>query len=38
MLRPCRPAVLGTGVATERIRNGQRITMDGDGGMVTLVE
>jgi phosphohistidine swiveling domain-containing protein len=30
------PAVLGTGVATERIHNGQRITVDGDGGVVTL--
>jgi pyruvate,water dikinase len=29
------PAVLGTGVATERIRNGQRITVDGDAGVVT---
>ncbi|MGO9777853.1 MAG: PEP/pyruvate-binding domain-containing protein [Terracidiphilus sp.] len=32
------PAVLGTGVATERIRSGQRITVDGDGGVVTLDE
>jgi phosphohistidine swiveling domain-containing protein len=31
------PAVLGTGVATERIRSGQRITVDGDGGVVTMV-
>jgi pyruvate,water dikinase len=30
------PAVLGTGVATERIRSGQQITVDGDGGIVTL--
>jgi pyruvate,water dikinase len=30
------PAVLGTGVATERIRSGQRITVDGDGGVVTV--
>jgi pyruvate,water dikinase len=30
------PAVLGTGVATERIRNGQRITVDGDAGVVKL--
>jgi pyruvate,water dikinase len=29
------PAVLGTGVATERIQSGQRITVDGDGGVVT---
>jgi pyruvate,water dikinase len=32
------PAVLGTGVATERIRSGQRITVDGDSGVVTLDE
>jgi pyruvate,water dikinase len=32
------PAVLGTGVATRRIRSGQRITVDGDAGVVTLVE
>ena len=30
------PAVLGTGVATERIRSGQRITVDGDGGVVIM--
>ena len=30
------PAVLGTGVATERIRAGEFITVDGDGGVVTL--
>jgi pyruvate,water dikinase len=30
------PAVLGTGVATRRIRGGQHITVDGDGGVVTL--
>jgi len=30
------PAVLGTGVATERIHSGQRITVDGDGGIVTM--
>jgi pyruvate,water dikinase len=30
------PAVLGTGVATHRIRGGQPITVDGDGGVVTL--
>lgn len=29
------PAVLGTGVATERLRSGQRITVDGDAGTVT---
>ena len=32
------PAVLGTGVATHRIRNGQLIAVDGDGGVVTLGE
>jgi phosphohistidine swiveling domain-containing protein len=30
------PAVLGTGVATERLRSGQRITVDGDVGTVTV--
>ena len=30
------PAVPGTGVATERIRKGQQITVDGDAGIVTL--
>ncbi|MGA3024770.1 MAG: PEP/pyruvate-binding domain-containing protein [Bryobacteraceae bacterium] len=30
------PAVLGTGVATHRIHGGQSITVDGDGGVVTL--
>jgi|GEM_PF-29765 len=30
------PAVLGTGVATERIQSGQRITVDGDGSVVTI--
>jgi rifampicin phosphotransferase len=30
------PAVLGTGVATARIRNGQCITVDGDCGVVTM--
>jgi phosphohistidine swiveling domain-containing protein len=30
------PAVLGTGVATERIRSGQCITVDGDAGVVTI--
>ena len=32
------PAVLGTGVATNRIRSGQRITVDGAAGTVTLLE
>ena len=30
------PAVLGTGVATHRIRSGQHITVDGNGGIVTV--
>ncbi|MET1087491.1 MAG: PEP/pyruvate-binding domain-containing protein [Arthrobacter sp.] len=31
------PAVLGTGVATQRLRSGQQISVDGDAGTVTLV-
>ncbi len=31
------PAVLGTGVATQRIHSGQTITVDGSAGMVRLV-
>ncbi|WP_375422864.1 PEP/pyruvate-binding domain-containing protein [uncultured Friedmanniella sp.] len=31
------PAVLGTGIATRRIRTGQRVTVDGDAGTVTLL-
>ena len=30
------PAVMGTGVATKRIQNGQMITVDGSAGTVTL--
>jgi pyruvate,water dikinase len=30
------PAVLGTGVATERIHSGQHITVDGERGVVTI--
>lgn len=30
------PAVLGTGVATDRIRSGQVVTVDGSAGVVTL--
>lgn len=30
------PAVLGTGVATRRIQSGQRISVDGDAGLVTI--
>jgi pyruvate,water dikinase len=29
------PAVLGTGIATQRLTSGQRITVDGDAGTVT---
>jgi phosphoenolpyruvate synthase/pyruvate phosphate dikinase len=32
------PAVLGTGAATERLRDGQQVTVDGDAGTVTPVE
>jgi pyruvate,water dikinase len=31
------PAVMGTGVATKRIRSGQTITVDGSEGVVVLV-
>ncbi|GAA2432389.1 PEP/pyruvate-binding domain-containing protein [Actinomadura vinacea] len=31
------PAVLGTGAATEHLRDGERITVDGDAGTVTLL-
>ncbi|HEX3640990.1 MAG TPA: PEP-utilizing enzyme, partial [Ktedonobacteraceae bacterium] len=30
------PAVLGTGVATERLSSGQRVAVDGDAGTVTM--
>ncbi|MBT2546974.1 PEP/pyruvate-binding domain-containing protein [Arthrobacter sp. ISL-65] len=30
------PAVLGTGVATQRVSSGQQVTVDGDAGTVTL--
>ena len=30
------PAVMGTGIATQRIQSGQQITVDGDAGTVTL--
>ena len=30
------PAVLGTGVATQRIQSGQTITVDGSAGTVSL--
>jgi phosphohistidine swiveling domain-containing protein len=32
------PAVLGTGVATKRIQSGQRVTVDGGEGTVTLLD
>ena len=32
------PAVMGTGEATQRIENGQLISVDGDSGTVTLVD
>jgi rifampicin phosphotransferase len=32
------PAVLGTGIATTRIRSGQTIRVDGDAGTVTLLD
>ena len=32
------PAVMGTGVATRRIRSGQRVRVNGDAGTVTLLD
>ena len=32
------PAVVGTGQATQRIRDGARIRVDGTRGIVTLLE
>jgi rifampicin phosphotransferase len=32
------PAVLGTGIATTRIRSGQTILVDGDAGTITLLD
>ncbi len=32
------PAVLGTGVATERIHSGERVAVDGDAGTVALID
>ena len=32
------PAVLGTGVATERLQSGQRITVDGNAGTVAMLD
>ena len=31
------PAVLGTGTATKRIRTGDRVRVDADAGIVTLL-
>ncbi|GGI01615.1 PEP/pyruvate-binding domain-containing protein [Arthrobacter liuii] len=31
------PAVLGTGVATQRLTGGQRVSVDGDAGTVTII-
>ena len=30
------PAVLGTGVATARLKSGQQVTVDGDAGVVQI--
>jgi pyruvate,water dikinase len=32
------PAVVGTGDATKRIKSGQRLRVDGDTGVVTLLD
>jgi phosphoenolpyruvate synthase/pyruvate phosphate dikinase len=32
------PAIMGTGYATKLIQNGQKITVDGTAGTVTLLE
>jgi len=32
------PAVLGTGVATKRIRTGQYLRVDGENGVVTILD
>jgi len=32
------PAVVGTGMATKRIKTGQRIRVDGDNGIVTILD
>jgi len=32
------PAVVGTGSATQRIRTGQRIRVDGGRGVVTILD
>ena len=37
-VRPSPPAVVGTGDGTKRIKSGQRIRVDGDQGVVTVLE
>jgi len=32
------PAVVGTGAATKKIKSGQRIRVDGDRGIVTILD
>jgi pyruvate,water dikinase len=32
------PAVLGLGIATQRIKHGQMIRVDGDNGVVALLD
>ena len=32
------PAVLGLGIATQRIKHGQMISVDGDNGVVALLD
>jgi pyruvate,water dikinase len=32
------PAIVGTGTATKRIRTGQRVRVDGDRGVVTILD
>jgi len=32
------PAVVGTGQATKRIKNGQTLRVDGDRGIVTILD
>ena len=32
------PAVLGTQMATQRVRSGDRLTVDGDAGTVTVID
>jgi pyruvate, water dikinase len=32
------PAVVGTGLATKRIKTGQRVRVDGDRGVVRILD